>query len=285
MDAIKITHYKDEFLSFYHDASQHSFNENDRFSAWKKYYGFNPYMKEDPKEQLAREMLEQAFPKYERALPTIESFQVDEEEIFQYISLIRESLNAFEPMQLSIVFFIGDFETDPFIEKEPNDAYTLYFPIEIEWKPILLVNELAKTVYLNQSKLNPRSLNDVAHVVYLEGLALHTADWVTPKDYLSLNIYPWLSKCSREPTRIMMNLLPHLRRSDYKAIYSFTKGTGASGYTNEASFVGWRTIKHMLEKGNSLASLLNIPEEQILKIVEQTLYQVMEEAKYIRSNE
>ncbi|MFC7062678.1 hypothetical protein [Halobacillus seohaensis] len=284
MDAIKISHYKNEFLSFYQQAALNS-RETDRFSIWKKYYGFNPYVKEDSSDQLAKEMLEMAYPKYEEALHRIESFHPNESEIYNLLSLIREELCAFEPMQLSIVFFVGDFETDPFIEKEVNESFTLYFPIEIEYTPSLLANELAKVIHLNQSKLNPISIKNIAHVIFLEGLALHTTHQVTPSEFNDSNLYPWMAKCRQEPTRIMMNILPHLRRTDYKAMYSFTKGTGASGYINEAGFVGWVVTKHLLESEYTLADLQMVGEDQTTSLIEQALYQVMEETKYIQSQE
>ncbi|GGF16353.1 hypothetical protein GCM10010954_13690 [Halobacillus andaensis] len=285
MDAIKISHYKNEFLTFYEQASNLNADPEERFYIWKQHYGFNPFRKEEQREQLAKEMLIQAFPKYEEALCHIRDFEPDEEAIYHYVSCIREQLRTFEPMHLNVVFFIGDFDTDPFIEKEDNESYTLYFPIEKEWRPIYFVNELVKAVYLNQSKIHPSQLVNIAFVIFLEGLALHTANLVAASDTSRTSLYPWMSKCQLEPTRIMMNIFPHLRRSDYKAIYSFTKGTGASGYQNEAGFVGWCVVEHLLRRGYTLPELLLIPEERVITLIEKSLYQVMEESKYIQSQE
>ncbi|WP_431800308.1 hypothetical protein [Halobacillus andaensis] len=285
MNAIKITHYKKEFLTFYELASNININEEERYTIWKQYYGFNPFHREEHSEQLAKEMLIQAFPKYEAALPHILDFEPNEQSIKHYLSVIQEELHAYEPLHATILYFVGDFETDPFIELEDNNSYTLYFPIEREWKPVHFVNELVKVVYLNQLKMNPLQLTNIAFVTFLEGLALHTANLITSSDVGGTTLYPWMAKCQLEPTRIMMNIFPHLRRSDYKAIYSFTKGTGASGYQNEAGFVGWSVIDHLLKRGYTMPELLLIPVERVTTVIEKSLYQIMEESKYIQSQE
>ncbi|MCP3026792.1 hypothetical protein [Halobacillus sp. A5] len=285
MDAIKISHYKNEFLAFYEQAQAAEVQEEKRYTIWKQYYGFNPFRREEQREQLAQEMLNQAFPKYEAALSHIRNFEPDQESIYHYVSTIREHFQAYEPLHLTVIFFVGDFETDPFIEKEDNESYTLYFPIEREWNDVHFANELVKVVYLNQLKVNPARLANIAFVIFLEGLALHTSNRVITSEALGTGLYPWMEKCQLEPTRIMINIFPHLRRSDYKAIYSFTKGTGASGYQNEAGFVGWCVVEHLLKRGYTLPELLFIPEERLTTLIEKSLYQIMEEAKYIQSQE
>ncbi|WP_082234752.1 hypothetical protein [Halobacillus massiliensis] len=285
MNVIQISHYKSEFLAFYRFAQHLDSEDQELFNLWKTHYGFNPYLKEDPKNQLAKEMIKRAFPKYSTILSQIESFEPDFGMVRRYVSLVQDELKSYEPLHLSVVFFIGDFDTDAFIEKATSESYILYFPIEKPWQDVHLVQELAKVVYLNQTKANPYPPKNIAHAIFIEGLSLHTAVKTTAAEFKTMALYPWMSSCNKEPNRIMINLLPHMRRTDYKALYSFTKGTGASGYLNEASFAGWNVIHHLLNNEDTLSELVKTPEENITGLVERTLHRVIEESTYISSKE
>ncbi|WP_173917049.1 hypothetical protein [Halobacillus sp. Marseille-Q1614] len=281
MNVIQISHYINEFLAFYRSTQIPHLEEKGLFNLWKKHYGFNPYLKEDPKNQLAKEMVKRAFPKYRAVVPKIEQFQPNEEKIMHLVSLVQDELQCYEPLHLSVVFFVGDFDTDPFIEKATSESYILYFPIEKQWQDVHLAQELAKAIYLNQTKANPYPPKNIAHAIFMEGLSLHTAIKITSAEFQTTALYPWMSSCNKEPNRIMINLLPHTRRTDYKALYSFTKGTGASGYLNEASFAGWNVVHHLLRNDDKLSELVEIPDSKITSLVEQTLHRVIEESTYI----
>ncbi|UOQ92709.1 hypothetical protein MUO14_20165 [Halobacillus shinanisalinarum] len=282
MDNIKITHLKDEFLAFYNQAITSKADPDERFELWRQLYGFSVTQLGNHDDQLTRDMLDHAFPQYAFAVDRIEHFEPNAEEISTMLTAVKEELNYFPPVHMSIVFFVGNFESDPFLQTDELDHITLYYPIEKDLRQLDLAKELARAVYCLKLGDSSPFAKSVAHITLQEGIALHTAEKVNTSFALSAPSYSWMNVCNQEPNRIMINLLPHIKRNDYEALYSFTKGRGASGFFNEAIFVGWVTVKHLLDKGRALSELAAIPEEEVTALLEQTLYNVLDTAYFAK---
>ncbi|MGI8317071.1 hypothetical protein [Halobacillus mangrovi] len=278
MDELKCKQMLDRFLTFYDKASLENASPERRFELWKHYYGFTFVPPGYKKDQLAREMLDYAWDKYSLVYDKIKYFEPDPIKLSEVLSKVKQMLHVTKPIDLTVLYFVGTFETEPFIQQE-NERYTLCFPVEVDWSDYKLVQELTRVVHCVKSGLAPSHTRTLAQLVFQEGIALHTTQQLKASEENAEIELLWKhEKCSKEPNRIMMNLIPHLKRTDYEALYSFTKGTGASGYEKEANFAGWILMQHLLDQGNRLNDLAAIPKENVDKFVEKSLYLLLNRA-------
>lgn len=278
MDDLKCRHMLDRFLMFYDKASLEHASPERRFELWKKYYGFTYIPPGYKRDQLAREMLDYAWDKYSLVYDKIKYFEADPVKLNELFMKIKQTLNFHEPIDVSVLFFVGTFETEPFIQKE-DQQYTLCFPVEIEWSDFKLVQELTRVVHCCKSGLAPSHTRTLAQLIFQEGIALHsTQKMMFDGKKVSTELLWKHEKCSKEPNRIMINIIPHLKRTDYEALFSFTRGTGASGFEKEANYTGWILVKHLIEEGRTLRDLSSIPKEDVDAFVEKSLFSLLNRA-------
>ncbi|MFQ3543736.1 hypothetical protein Q7A53_06595 [Halobacillus rhizosphaerae] len=283
MEEIRVNQILDRFLTFYDKATIECAHSERRYQLWKKYYGFAAVPPGDIGEQLAREMLDYAWDKYSLVYDKIKYWEADLLRIHELTLLVKEKLQYSDSLDLELLFFVGTFESEPFIKRNQNNSLTICFPVESDWSDFRLAQELANAVHCMKSGLSPNLNRSLAEVIFQEGLALHTTQQVMTLDTnRETNLLWGHDKCSQEPNRIMMNLIPYLHRSDYEAIYSFTKGTGASGYEREANFTGWMLVKYLIKKGYTLPELSAIPSSGVNKFVEQSLFSLLDHAYLIQ---
>ncbi|SFJ62174.1 hypothetical protein SAMN04487936_10399 [Halobacillus dabanensis] len=276
MDDVKCTQLLDRFLTFYDQASQTPFHK--RFELWEDQYAF-PYNPPGYQQgQLAKEMIEYAWNKYDQVYEKIQYFDVGPLEVNGYVDSIKQILHCTTSVRLTVLFFVGTFETDPFIVEE-NQHYTLCFPVELSSTRTRLIHELTRVVHCCQSGLAASHTRTLGQLIFQEGMACHTTHEVLEENGMIDPPHCWNEeKCSAEPNRVMMNILPHLHRTDYEALYSFTKGTGASGFEKEANYTGWLVVEHLLEQGRPLYDLAQIQMDEVDEVVEKTLLSLMNQA-------
>lgn len=278
MDDLKCKQMLDQFLTFYDKASLENASPERRFELWKEYYGFTFVPPGYEKDQLAREMLDYAWDKYSLVYDKIKYFEVDPIKLNEMLMDIKDILDYKEPIDLTVMYFVGTFVTDPFIQLE-DDKYTLCFPIEIEWSDYKLIQELTRVVHCCKSGLAPSHTRTLGQLIFQEGIGLHTAQTImAEKQGVDTELLWRHDKCSKEPNRIMMNIIPHLSRKDYQALYSFTKGTGASGYEKEANYTGWIVVKSLLGQGMTKSELAALQKEDVDGFVGKSLYSLLSHA-------
>ncbi|RDY70215.1 MULTISPECIES: hypothetical protein [Halobacillus] len=276
MDDVKCKQMLDRFLTFYDQASQTPLHK--RYELWTDQYAF-PYTPPGYQQgQLAKEMIEYAWNRYEQVYDKIQYFDIGPLEVNGYVESIKQILHCTSPVRMTVMFFVGTFETDPFI-MEKNQHYTLCFPVELTSSRTRLIQELTRVVHCSQSGLAPSHTRTLGQLIFQEGMAAHTTEEVLEESGMIDFPLCWeQEKCSREPNRVMMNIQPHLHRTDYEALYSFTKGTGASGFEKEANYTGYLIVEHLLEQGRPLYDLARIQNTEVDAIVERSLFSLMNQA-------
>ncbi|MGP4061916.1 hypothetical protein [Halobacillus sp. H74] len=283
MDVVKSTQMLDKFLKFYDQAAQ--VPPHQRYQLWVEHYAF-PYTPPGyHQDQLAKEMLEYAWDQYTHVYEKIQFFEVDSVALSEQVESIKQTLQCTEPVHLTVLFFVGTFETDPFIVKDDH-RYTLCFPVELASSRTRLCQELTRVVHCSQSGLAPSHTRTLGQLIFQEGLSLHTTQVLLQSDEVAERSSTWnKEKCSREPNRVMINILPHLHRTDYEALYSFTKGTGASGYEKEANYTGWLVVGHLLEQSSTLYELAKIHKDDVDSLVEKSLFSLLNQAYLTQAQE
>ncbi|MCA1022614.1 hypothetical protein [Halobacillus litoralis] len=276
MDDVRCTQMLDRFLTFY-DQAYHE-PPHKRHELWMEYYDFPHTPPGYQQGQLAKEMVEYAWTKYYHVYDKIQYFDISPLELNEYVDHIKQILHSTTYVDVNVLFFVGTFETDPFVIQEKHQ-YILCFPVELPGGQTRLIQELARVVHCRQSGLAPSHTRTLGQLIFQEGLAIHTTLEVLEESGISDPYFSWDEEsCSREPNRVMMNIQPHLHRTDYEALYSFTKGTGASGFEKEANYTGWLVIQHLLEQGRPLYELARIAPDEVDTLVERALLSLMNQA-------
>ncbi|TGB05333.1 hypothetical protein [Halobacillus salinus] len=278
MDDLKCTQVLDRFLSFYDQASIEQADLTRRLELWIQHYNFPHVPPGYKKYQLAQEMLEHGWKHYPIAYDKIKYFDTDAEQWHMRLEEIKSLTSIPDDVHASILFFVAAFETDPFIVIE-GDEYIICFPVELEATDFRLTQELTRVVNCTQSGMAPSHTRTLAQLIFQEGIALHTAHQILGDEKRN-DAFSYFKNdaCTREPNRIMINILPHLNRTDYEALYSFTKGTGASGFEKEANFTGWNLVQYLLNQGVTLKELITLNAKDVDAYVEESLFNLLDSA-------
>ena len=278
MDDLKCTQLLDRFLMFYDQASIEQADLSRKLELWTKYYDFPHVPPGYKKHQLSKEMLEYGWGQYPLIYDQIKYFEMEPIHWQERLSQIKQTLNVRSSVSATILFFVGTFETDAFIVEEKNE-YLLCFPVEIGSIDFRMTQELTRMVNCKESGMAPSHTRTLAQLIFQEGIALHTAHQLLGEEQRN-DAIPYFKDeaCTREPNRVMMNILSHLDRTDYEALYSFTKGTGASGFEKEANYTGWNLVQYLLNQGATLNELASLKAEDVDNLVEKSLYSILNKA-------
>lgn len=278
MDDLKCTQLLDQFLAFYDQASIEQADLTRRLDLWIQLYNFPHVPPGYKKFQLAKEMLEYGWKHYPMVYDKIQYFEVEPTHWQGRLTRIKQLLSFSDDVNVTILFFVAAFETEPFILEE-EEEYLICFPVELGAADFRLTQELTRVVHCTQSNMAPSHTRTLAQLIFQEGVALHTAHQILGVEKRNDAIsYFKNEECTREPNRIMINILPHLKRKDYQALYSFTKGTGASGFEKEANYTGWNLVHFLLNQGSTLEELHAMKAEEVDAFVEKSLLALLDSA-------
>ncbi|MCA0969709.1 hypothetical protein LCM20_03760 [Halobacillus litoralis] len=279
MDDLKCTEKLQDFIHFYDQASIEQADLTRRLELWMNHYNFPHVPPGYKKYQLAREILEYGWSKYPFVYDKIKYFELTPSYWQRRLQEAKEILSVDDPVAIHLLFFVAAFETDPFILKENEERYMICFPTELPAIDFRLTQELARTIHAQTSGMAPSHTRTLAQLIFQEGVSLHTAHQLLDEEKRN-EAFPFFHNdgCTREPNRIIMNILPHLNRRDYEALYSFTNGKGASGFEKEANYTGWNLVQYLLDQGVPLNELVSIQAEDVDVFVERTLYSILNSA-------
>lgn len=128
MDDVRCTQMLDRFLTFY-DQAYHE-PPHKRHELWMEYYDFPHTPPGYQQGQLAKEMVEYAWTKYHHVYDKIQYFDISPLELNEYVDHIKQILHSTTYVDVNVLFFVGTFETDPFVIQEKHQ-YILCFPVEL----------------------------------------------------------------------------------------------------------------------------------------------------------
>lgn len=261
---IEIVDLTPRFLAFYETARQER-DPSARFARWREHYGFAAVPPGSRGEEMARRLLDQAWPLYAANLPLIrKGAAAFGDEPMRILADVARVLGADQPVRVRLVAFVGGFEDNAFaarIEGVP----TVNFPVEMpaERRPVTMAHELTHAVHMDLAKLSGGWERSIAATMIQEGLAMHVAREVVPgrllADYVE-HTPGWWSGVQGKKRAILKALLPVLDRRDGETVFRFTIGPGPNGFEREAYAAGWWVIEHLRGSGMSLAQIARVPE-------------------------
>lgn len=220
----------------------------------------------DEGKQLARKLLEQAWDHDHDKISEIESWQPEENLIYDYLNKVKNLLNYHGDIHIVIVYFVGGFENNPFVAPYGDGRPALCLPIENGSSEMLLTHELTHIVHSHTASLSSGWERTIASTIIQEGLAMHVSKYLVPgypDEAYTEHKEGWLQACKKKRLKILEGIYPYLSESSSETVTKFTFGTGTTNTEREAYFAGWEMIEYRLDQGYTFKPIANIQEQNL----------------------
>ncbi|EJR54916.1 hypothetical protein IIM_01856 [Bacillus cereus VD107] len=268
MDKIEILNLIPKFLDFYTLASQDTIDEEKRWEQWKEHYNFAAVPPGEEGRQLAKELLRSAWPKYEKKIEYIINWEPNLQIIETYLEEVKELLNCKENINITIVYFVGAFDENPFVTPTDGGGIALCLPIEngTSESSIMIAHELTHIVHAKTANLSTSWERTIGSTILQEGLATQVSKYIVPghtDEYYIERNEGWFSSCQNVREKILTGIYPYLHKSSPEYIMKFTFGKGTTNHDREAYFAGWEIVRILLENGKTFSEIASIQENEI----------------------
>jgi hypothetical protein len=258
-----------KFLTFYRAAKGAHLSPDQRFKLWKQDDGFAAVPPTPQGDQIARKLLDAAWPKYPSALERIKKgaagIQPSPQAVLQRVANL---LQTDKSVHITLVVYVGAFEGNAFTAGGPNGV-TVALPVEqsaYQRGPIM-THEFTHAVVIATGYSSGGWIRTIGATVLEEGLAMHVAQHFYPdrpvKTFVETPSEPgWLARSERLQPQIFRDVKAALKSSKSSDVMRFTMGVGPSGIDREAYYVGWKVVGYWLSHGLTYADIARIPESE-----------------------
>jgi uncharacterized protein YjaZ len=273
---LKIVDFSPKFLKFYEKAKSENLQPDARWALWKKMVNFAAVPPTDAGQQLAREMLDNAWSRYPDAMEQISAgapgmLPRPEDSLKSIVKLLK----PVEKSEVTLITFVGAFDNNAFTSAGSGKIMTA-LPVEMDQRARKLVtdHELTHAVHIGIGSISGGWERSIGATVLSEGLAMRVTQELNPdlSDASYVDFTPgWLVKADKKREEIIKGIKPFLFSSDSADVMKFTMGNGTTGIEREAYYVGWIVVKYWMEKGMTLAEIARIPEKEMPNKVAEAL--------------
>ena len=276
MVSLEIKDLTPKFLEFYEAAQKDQPSADRRWQLWKEKYDFAAVPPTEEGDNIARRMLDEAWPRYASVLELIRggaaTLTPDPQAMVQSIA---ELLKVEKPAKVTLRVFVGGFDNNAFTVSGKSGV-TTNLPIEMDPEPRarIMAHELAHAVHIAMGTFSGGWIRSIGATVVSEGLAMHVAQQLFPNDppeKLAEHTPGWLKAADAKRTEILKSIQPVLGSEKSEDVMRFTMGQGPNGLEREAYYVGWVVVGHWLKNGMTLAEVARIPEKEMPARVAETL--------------
>lgn len=265
-----------KFLAFYDAATAEKADPDRRFQLWKEKYGFAALPPVPERDEMARKLLDTAWPTYPEVLDRIKAGAAGMRPAPE--ALLREvaaKLGVEQSLKVQVLAYVGAREKNAFFYPDQG-TLNVAVPIEEspEWREPVLIHEMTHAVNHALAGFSGSWERTIARTVFAEGLATRMTEALRPGlgETVYLEHRPgWYAEAKGKHREILEGLRPHLRAKDSATVMRFTMGTGTTGTERESYYAGWVVVGHLLQQGRTFAELARMPEEQIAVVVEKAL--------------
>lgn len=272
LDTVNVINLVPKFLSFYKTAIQQDLDEEKRWELWKDTYNFAAVPPTDEGREVARNLLDNAWNKYESFISIFEKWIPESQKVKAFLGEVKNLLGYDYKIEFTVIYFVGGFEDNPFVAPIGENKVALCLPIETEQSDIYLVHELTHVVHQKTANMKNDWERNIASIILQEGLATHVSKQLIPghkeKEYIEIS-HGWLKSCYKNKEEIIKNIIPYLEDSEPESVMKFTMGNGSTNHHREAYFVGWLLVKLLLQQGMSFEEIAHIQEDEIPQYISQ----------------
>lgn len=268
------------FLDFHAAASAPGVDPEARWKVWQERYGFAAVPPTPEGQKIARRLLDEAWPKYEAALPTIRAGAAAmRPEPLAMLRAVTAVLKPASPVEMTVAAYVGAFDGNAFTAGEAGKM-TVAVPVEMAEarRATVMPHEMAHAVHMLTAGLSGGWERSIATTLLQEGLAVHVSQAVTPgrdiRDYIEFSP-GWWDAANAKRHGILQAIGPVLERKDSDSVFRFTMGEGPNGLEREAYAAGWWVVDHLRQRGMSLAQIARIPEAEMPAIVRRAITEML----------
>ncbi|HTU12625.1 MAG TPA: DUF2268 domain-containing putative Zn-dependent protease [Allosphingosinicella sp.] len=264
------------FLAFY-EAARNAPDATARFALWTEHYGFAAVPPGPRGEAMARQLLEQGWPRYAAALPMIRrGAALFGTEPIETLRAVTRLLEADGEVTIRLTAYVGAFDDNAF-----SAGGAIAFPVEMapELRRLIMAHEFTHAVHMRLAGLSGGWERSIAETIVQEGLAVHVARELTPGRTMAQYIEHrpgWWDSVSARRAAVLRGLVPVLASKDGETVFRFTVGQGTTGSEREAYAAGWWVVEQLRRQGMSLAQIARIPESEMAGLVERTINRMLE---------
>lgn len=264
-----------KFENFYRDATASPLTPDARFALWQKEYGIAAVPPGPQGEAMARTLLDAAWNKYPALVPKLPSLkalaEADAREAFDRINELLDTGDT--DIHSRVVLFVGQFDNNAY-SVPPMDGRpaTVMMPLDNVAMKLVLAHELTHTVHIQLAGVKNSFGAPVGETMFLEGLAMRTAQKVYPD--LPETAYTematdkgWLANCYAKKNAVLAGILPDLDKSGRDVALKYTFGQGNTGMRREAYCAAWIVMGELIDGGKTLPELARIPESAMVATV------------------
>jgi hypothetical protein len=254
-----------KFLDFYDTALRTNATPDERWNLWKEKYDYAAVPPIPAGQQMAREQLDAAWPKYPAALERIRRgaaalTPAPQERLDAVANLLRTD----EPVRIRLIAFVGTFHRNAFASGLKNGVSTISIPLEDSDQnhALDMTHEFTHAV---QMQMGSWSRQNVASAIFSEGLAMRVTEHLNPgfPPYIYATSSPeWMGQCESSLPQVLSDLKQHLADTGAEAVSKFTLGAGAAGIKREVYCGGWFVVGKLLHDGMTFPQLGKLKQDE-----------------------
>lgn len=272
------------FLSFYKEAVKQHASEQVRWDLWKKIYHFAAVPPTPQGDSIARELLDNAWPRYASVIGLIQKgasaiAPVARAQVDKIAALLRPDTS----INVRLLVYVGGFEGNAFTTAQ-NGKITTAIAIETDPKalPLLMTHELTHAIHIGMGSFTGSWKRTIGTTVVTEGLAMRVTQKLFPghPDSDFTDYTPgWLASIKKHKTEVLKNIQPYLFSDNINDVMRFTMGKDKLGFERQAYYVGWVVVGYWLNHGKSFAEIARIPEKEMPAEVQKTIALILKDSK------
>jgi hypothetical protein len=264
-----------KFQAFYTEATAKPLDTDARFAFWQKDYGIAAVPPGPDGDAMARKLVDGAWDRYPALIPDLPALLKTDTDFahdaFDRINALFETGDT--PIHSRVVFYVGQFDNNAYsIPPDDGKAATVIFPVEMVNAKLILAHELTHTIHIQLAGVTNSFGAPVGEIVFLEGLAMRTAQKVYPglseTAYTEMPDTPgWLANCYAKKDAVLKGIAADLATSGRDVAMKYTFGQGNTGMQREAYCAAWIVMGKLLASGRTFPELARIPETKMVETI------------------
>jgi hypothetical protein len=276
---VKVVDLSPRFLDFW-QAAQGVADPGERFKIWKARYGFAAVPPTPEGDQMARNLLDAAWPKYEAALPVIRAgAKTMRPAPLAVLKSVAAVLKPTSPLTVQVTAYVGGFETNAFTYAVQG-LPVVCVPIEMdpELRKFIFTHEMTHAAHIAIGHLSGGWERSIAATALQEGLAMQVTREAIPGQPIQTYVgggAGWWEKAQANKATILSGALPFLETKDSATVFRFTLGQGTTGLQREAYVVGWFVVEQLRAGGMDLPAIARTPEGDMPALVRTAIGKIL----------
>lgn len=275
---LQIVDLSPRFLDFYQAAA--NVDADARWQLWNEKYGFAAVPPTPEGTQLARKLLDEAWPRYPQALPLIrKGAAAMEPKPEAVLKKVADVLGLDGPFSMQVTVYVGAFDGNAFtMAQDRKPIVSVPLEMDAAQRALVFPHEMTHAVHIATAGLSGGWERSIAETIMQEGLAMHVAQTVTPGRDVRAYIEHkegWYDAAMAKSDAILRGLLPELEKSDSPTVFRYTMGTGNTGTEREAYVAGWLVVGELLKEGRSFPQIARVPSADMPALVRTTIGHIL----------